>query len=413
MSHARVFGLGLTAILLAACGGSAPKASEPSGARSESAPAGYAGPTSPAYAGPMDAPASAGVPATPGAMGAAAPAASGPPPAAPSPVAASAEKAAAAPSTATAVAKDAPVARPEPALPQSGQLTAGVWDDNRNFDFWKPYAARFQERGRDFSFFSADEMAQARSAANGRQEAKTELDIQLVLDTTGSMGDELRYLQSELDSIAGELRHKFPNVTPRWSLVVYRDRGDEYLTRKFDFTTDTTRFRSDLRAQSAGGGGDTPEAVVEGLSVGLGLGWRQDKNVAKVAFWVADAPSHPGEGQAFAHVVRKAAQKGVHIYPIASSDTDEVAEYEMRSAAQLTGGRYVFLTDDSGIGNAHAEPHIPCYNVTRLDQAIVRMIQIELTGRHAEPEARQVVRQVGKPKDGKCALASGMVVASY
>ena len=100
--------------------------------------------------------------------------------------------------------------------------------------------------------------------------------------------------------------------------------------------------------------------------------------------------------------------------PVASSDADDAAEYQMRAAAQMTAGRYVFLTNDSGIGNSHAEPHIPCYNVSRLDHAIVRMIQVELSGRFVEADSRQVIRSVGRPnKEGKCQLSSGMLVASY
>lgn len=261
--------------------------------------------------------------------------------------------------------------------------------------------------------FDAKELAAARDRAD--PSAHAELDVQLVLDTTGSMGDELAYLQGEFDAIAAKVHARFPNLTPRWSLVVYRDKGDAYVTREFDFTADAARFRRDLRAQGAAGGGDTPEAVVEGLSAGLRQGWRaQDERVAKVAFWVADAPAHPGEGRALAGVLRDARNKGVHVYPVASSDTDDAAEYQMRSAAQITGGRYVFLTNDSGIGGDHAEPHIPCYSITRLDSAIVRMIQIEMTGRHVEPEANELVRSVGQPnKEGKCRTASGMLVASY
>jgi hypothetical protein len=74
----------------------------------------------------------------------------------------------------------------------------------------------------------------------------------------------------------------------------------------------------------------------------------------------------------------------------------------------------VFLTNDSGIGNNHAEPHIPCYSVTHLDSAIVRMVEVELTGRHVEPESNEVLRSVGRPdREGKCKLASGALVASY
>jgi hypothetical protein len=347
-------------------------------------------------------------PATTPAMEAS-PAAPPPPPAAPAAAVAKAD--AAKESVPLAIA----VARPEPQrLPQAGQLTAGVWDDNRNFDFFKPYATGFmQQNGSDFVMFSQQELRSAREAASLQRGPRSEIDVQLVLDTTGSMGDELSYLQGEFDAIAATVRVKFPNVTPRWSLVVYRDKGDDYVTRQFDFTSDTSRFRRDLRAQSAAGGGDIPEAVVQGLSAGLRQAWRQDDHVAKIAFWVADAPAHPGEGSQLANVVRLASKKGVHVYPIAASDTDPAAEYQMRSAAQMTGGRYVFLTNDSGIGNDHAEPHIPCYSVTRLDSAIVRMIQVELTGRDVAPESTEVLRSVGRPnKEGKCQLSSGMLVAS-
>jgi hypothetical protein len=402
----RTLGIAVIVGLMVGCGGasSAPKAP------ASTPPAGGA------YEAASDAPAPAGYTLAP------AEAAPAPPP--PPPGLAPSAPAATAATTATgskggAIAVAPPTASPPKTelrvLPQSGQLTAGVWDDNRNFDFWKPYANRFTENnGRDFAMFSASELEAARAQASVEQGARNELDVQLVLDTTGSMGDELSYLQSEFDSIATQVRTRFPNVTPRWSLVVYKDHGDAYVAKGFDFTTDTSKFRSSLRAQSAGGGGDTPEAVVEGLSTGLSQQWRGGANVAKIAFWVADAPAHPGEGQKLANVIRDAKKKGVHIYPIASSDADDAAEYQMRSAAQMTAGRYVFLTNDSGIGNSHAEPHIPCYNVSRLDHAIVRMIQVEMSGKFAAPESNQVVRSVGRPNaEGKCQLASGMLVASY
>ncbi|HEU4406734.1 MAG TPA: vWA domain-containing protein [Polyangiaceae bacterium] len=431
----RNVGLGLFVLFMVGCGASGgaagPAASSPASAGdapadaappppAEAAPGGAApGVSFESAAGPATTPAAA-----PPAAAAAPPAAPPAPPAAAPPAArpaAAPSPAAARPAGAAAVAKaaDAPVAvaRPEPEvarrLPQGGQLTAGVWDDNRNFDFWTSYARPFQQRGSDFALFSAAEMADA-ARASAQGQPRTELDVQLVLDTTGSMGDELAYLQGEFDAIAARLGKKFPNVKPRWSLVVYRDRGDQYVTRPFDFTTDVAKFRQALREQSADGGGDTPEAVVEGLGAGLRQGWRGGANVAKVAFWVADAPTHPGEGRALAGLIREARQKGVHLYPVASSDTDEVAEYQMRSAAQMTGGRYLFLTNDSGIGNGHAEPHIPCYHATRLDHAIVRMLSIELSGRYLEAESTEVIRSVGSPdREGKCRLSSGQPVVKF
>jgi von Willebrand factor type A domain len=399
----RTLGFAVIVGLMVGCGAaSSPSAKAPSSEATGGARGAMADAPGEAAPAAMSAP-----PAQPG-MAPASPPSPAPPPPPPS------SPAAKAPSTPAPIAV-APPPEPSRPLPQAGQLTAGIWDDNRNFDFWKPYQNHFTEtNGSDYAMFSQRELLDARAEADQQQPARTELDVQLVLDTTGSMGDELRYLQSEFDSIATQVRTKFPNVTPRWSLVLYRDKGDDYVTRPFEFTTDTNRFRTNLKAQSAGGGGDIPEAVVEGLGAGMKQQWRTTANVAKIVFWVADAPAHPGEGQKLASVIRDAKKKGVHIYPIASSDADDFAEYQMRSAAQMTSGRYVFLTNDSGIGNSHAEPHIPCYNVSRLDHALVRMIQVEMTGRFVEADSRQVVRSVGRPnKEGKCTLSSGMLVASY
>ena len=100
------------------------------------------------------------------------------------------------------------------------------------------------------------------------------------------------------------------------------------------------------------------------------------------------------------------------IYFVVSSGIDDATEYQMRAAAQLTGGRYLFLTDDSHIGLGHAEPHIPCYAVTRLDHAVVRMIESELSGRRVPSDANQVVRRVGAPNvDGTCSVGETQVVA--
>ena len=44
----------------------------------------------------------------------------------------------------------------------------------------------------------------------------------------------------------------------RVALVVYRDEGDEYVTRRFEFTGDLASLRRQLGAQQASGGGDLP-----------------------------------------------------------------------------------------------------------------------------------------------------------
>lgn len=222
------------------------------------------------------------------------------------------------------------------------------------------------------------------------------LDLVLVLDTTGSMGDELAYLKSEFKAIASTIAANFPNVSQRYGLVVYRDRGDEYVARRFDFTSSVDEFRENLGAQSAAGGGDYPEAMEVGLEEATRLQWRS-VDTARVLFLVADAPPHAqdiGKAMTQVNALRK---KAVAIYPLACSGYDPACELVMRSSAMLTGGQFLFLTDDSGVGEAHGEPHIPFYHVERQGALMVRMIASELLGRRLAPAAEDIIRTVGNP----------------
>ena len=250
--------------------------------------------------------------------------------------------------------------------------------------------------------------------AGAHAAAPTTLDIALVIDTTGSMGDELAYLKTELDAIAGTLTTRYPGVTQRWALVVYRDAdaGDEYGTRVFDFTTNLADFRANLAAQTFGGGGDYPESAELGLRDTATLSWSKG-NAARLGFWVADAPYHAEKVDAFTSALRALRTDGVHMYPVAASGADELVEFSMRTAAEVTGGRYLFLTDDSGVGGAHKEPTLPCYFVTKFGNAIVRMVAMELTGTYIAPSADEILRVGGPLKDGQCALDSGQTVQPY
>lgn len=293
----------------------------------------------------------------------------------------------------------------------AGKLTAGVWDDNLNFDFFNKYLAESKGMA-GLSIVSDLDRKNAHDRALARG-PKTQLDVAIVLDTTSSMSDEIRYLQAEFDAIAKTVKDRFPQTTPRFGLVVYRDHGDAYVTRSVQFTADAAAFRASLAAQASGGGGDLPEAVPEGLDEGVKLDWRTTGEVARVMFWVADAPQHPGTEQAVNQAVLGAVAKDIHVYPIASSGVTGAAELTMRTTAQVTGGRYIFLTDDSGVGNAHAEPHIPCYVVTPLQGAIIRMVDSEMRGVRSEPAAAEVIRTVGDPKDGRCELQDKSQVVLY
>jgi hypothetical protein len=226
------------------------------------------------------------------------------------------------------------------------------------------------------------------------------LDLAFVVDTTGSMGDELSYIQTTIDGVATQVATQFPNVAIRYGLVVYRDTVDIYVTRSFNFS-DRATFEANLNAQSADGGGDYPESMERGLTDMNQLSW-SDGNVARVAFLVADAPPHtPDIPTAFTQM-NAARLRGVRLYGVAGSGAAEDAEYILRAGAQVTGARYLFLTDDSGVGDTHEVPHIPCYQVEHLDRLVERVIASELTGKHVATDPNDVVRTVGSPVDGVC-----------
>ena len=160
-----------------------------------------------------------------------------------------------------------------------------------------------------------------------------------------------------------------------------------------------------MGAQTAGEGGDIPEAPELGLGQLPQLSWRSDASVAKVAFWVGDAPHHAQYASMMKQSIVAAHTAGIHLYPVSASGTDDLLELTMRSAALITGGRYMFLTDDSGVGGPHKEPEIPCYYVTHLGQALVRAVSMELSGTYAGPNPADVVRVSGSPTaSGSCAI---------
>ena len=94
-------------------------------------------------------------------------------------------------------------------------------------------------------------------------------------------------------------------------------------------------------------------------------------------FFVLDAPPHndrKGTPERIYENVLLAAEQGIRIIPVASSGVNTETELIMRSLAAITGGTYVFLTNDSGIGGDHLEPTIGDYEVEKLNDLMVDLI---------------------------------------
>ena len=192
--------------------------------------------------------------------------------------------------------------------------------------------------------------------------------IMFIVDTTGSMADEMLYLQSDFSAIAEEAGDE--NTV--YSVNFYKDEGDEYVTNCAGFTNAVSAVKSKLNAEYASGGGDEPEAVYEILKETMfSPEWAEES--VKIAFLIYDAPPH--DDKEFQEIISEASAKGIHIVPVVSSNGSRETELFGRALAICTNGSYVFLTDDSGIGESHLEPIIGDYEVESLHDIIVRIIQ--------------------------------------
>ena len=75
-------------------------------------------------------------------------------------------------------------------------------------------------------------------AAEEAPPSKPPVDVVFVLDSTGSMGGLIEGAKEKIWSIANAVIAQKPAPAVRIGLLSYRDRGDEYVTRRFDLTDD-------------------------------------------------------------------------------------------------------------------------------------------------------------------------------
>lgn len=213
------------------------------------------------------------------------------------------------------------------------------------------------------------------------------LDLAFLIDVTGSMEDELRYVNRELTDIVGRIRQEAPEVIVRVGAVFYRDRTDPVPLQRIAFTRDVDGFVRAMQSVAASGGGDYPEDLNAGLETAItGLDWSQDDSV-KVVVLVADAPPQRYGGYDYQRAMRDASARGIRILPVAASGADREVEFLFRAMGTYTSTPYVYLTDDSGIGNRHMEADTDRVAVEYFHDALTRLLVSDLEGRGMhEPE---------------------------
>lgn len=187
---------------------------------------------------------------------------------------------------------------------------------------------------------------------------RPKIEAVFVLDTTGSMGGLIQAAKEKIWSIATSMAQAQPAPEIRIGLVAYRDRGDAYVTRVVDLSSDLDTLYATLMDFRAEGGGDGPESVNQALYDAVNkIGWTTDKNVYKVVFLVGDAPPHMDyqDDVKYDVTLNTARQRGIVVNSIQCGD-DGTATGDWQRVAALGAGQY-FQVGQSGGAVAVATPY--------------------------------------------------------
>jgi Mg-chelatase subunit ChlD len=174
---------------------------------------------------------------------------------------------------------------------------------------------------------------------------KPKVEVVFVLDSTGSMSGLIEGAKQKIWAIANSIVAQKPAPEVKIGLISYRDRGDLYITARYDLTDDIDAVFANLLTFSADGGGDTPESVNQALSEAVRLmSWSKDRNVLKIVFLVGDCPPHMDYANDVKYPVScaEAVTKGVLINTVQCgnySDTTPV----WREIARRSEGSYIAL----------------------------------------------------------------------
>ncbi|MEL6536995.1 MAG: vWA domain-containing protein [Bacteroidota bacterium] len=200
--------------------------------------------------------------------------------------------------------------------------------------------------------------------------------IMFTIDATGSMGDELEYLKVELEDVIIRVHNNLTGLEIETGAMVYRDEGDDYVTKFSPLSSNVNDVLTFLNDQSADGGGDNEEAVHTALEESLSYNPWDSTAVARLLFLVLDAPPHENKDvvQSIQASVEKAAGMGIKIIPVTASGIDKPTEFLMRLIALATNGTYVFITNHSGVGEEKIEPTVGQYEVEFLNDLLTRLI---------------------------------------
>lgn len=177
------------------------------------------------------------------------------------------------------------------------------------------------------------------------------VEIAFVLDTTGSMSGLIAAAKAKIWFIANQVVLGKPKPIVKVGLVPYRDKGDAYVTKVYDLTDNIDRVYTDLMGFRAGGGGDGPENVNQGLHDAVHkLAWSKDRKTLKIIYLVGDFPPHNEykDVPTYDKIAKAAIEKGIYVNTILCGSNAE-ARKVWQDIARRTEGEFMAIAQDGGV----------------------------------------------------------------
>ncbi|HPM35918.1 MAG TPA: VWA domain-containing protein, partial [Spirochaetota bacterium] len=218
------------------------------------------------------------------------------------------------------------------------------------------------------------------------------LDLLFIMDTTGSMGEEIARLKQTIEIINNNLAAMPAKPEIRFGMILYRDKGDEYVTKIIPLTSDLDGFQNELAKVEANGGGDTPEDLQSALDDAVNkIEW--NKNGIRLIYAITDAAPHLDYEQKFTYVdaAREARKKGIKIFSVGTGGLDLDGEYVLRQISQYTYGKYIFLTygekgeSEGGVEGSVSHHTGANFQTDKLEAIIIKFAKEELSNLSDKP----------------------------
>ncbi|MEM7179269.1 MAG: VWA domain-containing protein [Spirochaetota bacterium] len=222
-------------------------------------------------------------------------------------------------------------------------------------------------------------------STSSQQNKRPGMDIVFIMDTTGSMGEEIRRLKNTIEIIYLNLQEIRNAGKIRFGMVLYRDKGDSYRTRTIDLTDNLQDFQTELAKVEADGGGDYPEDLQEALHQSIrGISWNQQ--AIKLGYIITDASLHLDYQTDLNYIqsCEQAKKQGIKFHSIGTGGLPIQGEFVLRQISQLTYGKYIFLTygekgESEGGKTASVSHHTGAnYNTDKLESIIIKFSREEI-----------------------------------